>query len=202
MSTDTPAIPGFNVPLALRQLGNNLKLYTKLLDQFQKSYASSANDIAESVSSRDFETAERSAHTIKGLAGSLGATALQEISAVLEKLCREQKTGEQYTAALAVFDKEIKAAVAGIRGYLDEANHAPAQPAQPAVNTALLASQLASLAAHIDDSDARALMLFDEMRPQLSVFDQNAATRLAAAFEVFDFCSAAEVVAVLRSRLG
>lgn len=205
MSTDTPAIPGFNVPLALRQLGNNLKLYAKLLDQFQKSYASSADDIAESVSSGDFETAERSAHTIKGLAGSLGATALQEISAVLEKLCREQKTGEQYAAALAVFDKEIKAAVAGIRGYLDEANHAPAQPAQPAqpaVNTALLAPQLAALAAHIDDSDARALMLFDEMRPQLSVFDQNAATRLAAAFEVFDFGCAAEVVAALRSRLG
>lgn len=202
MNTDMPTIPGFNVPLALRQLGNNLKLYTKLLDQFQKSYDTAADEIAQSVASGDFETAERSAHTIKGLAGSLGATSLQEVSASLEKLCREQNLGAEYATTLAAFGKEIEAAVAGIRGYLGGAGQPAAQPAQPAVNTALLAGQLASLASHIEDSDARALMLFDEMRPQLSGFDQNAAARLAAAFEVFDFATAAEVVAALRSRLG
>lgn len=198
--SSTPNIPGFNVPLALRQLGNNVKLYNKLLDQFQKSYASAAQDIAENVAGGDYETAERSAHTIKGLAGSLGATALQEVSAKLEKTCREQIQGAAYDEALAAFAKELGAAIAAIRSSM--AAEAPAAPAAPAVSANLLASQLAALAAHVDDSDAKALMLFDEIKTQVAAYDQNAAGRLAAAFELFDFVTAAEVIAALRSRLG
>lgn len=195
-----PNIPGFNVPLALRQLGNNMKLYTKLLDQFQKTYASAAQDIAESINAGDYETAERNAHTIKGLAGSLGATALQEISAKLEKVCREKIQGAEYEESLAAFGKELDSAIAGIRSSMS--SEAPAAQAAPAVSTSLLASQLAALAAHVDDSDAKALMLFDEIKPQLAAFDQNAAARIAASFELFDFAAAAAIIASLRSRLG
>ena len=200
MNTATPNIPGFNVPLALRQLGNNLKLYNKLLDQFQKTYAPAAGDIAESVKTGDFETAERSAHTIKGLAGSLGATALQEVSQKLEKLCRDHAQGAEYEQTLASFAAEMEASIAGIRAYMAE-SEAPAAQGAPQVNTAQLAAQLASLAAHVNDSDARALMLFDEMRPQLNAYDQNMATRISAAFELFDFASAADLIAALRARL-
>ena len=194
-------IPGFNVPLALRQLGNNVKLYNKLLDQFQKSYAPAAGSIAESVASGDWETAERSAHTIKGLAGSLGATALQEVSAKLEKLCREHVSSGEYNDVLGAFSLEMDAAISGIRSYL-AACEAPAAQVAPTVNTALLASQLATLAAHVNDSDAKALMLFDEMKPQITAYDQRAASRIAAAFEVFDFISAADDIAALRSKLS
>ena len=200
MST-MPNIPGFNIPLALRQLGNNVKLYNKLLDQFQKTYAPAAGDIGASVASGDWETAERSAHTIKGLAGSLGATALQEVSARLEKICREHASGSEYDETLAAFGREMEAAIAGIRSYMDD-SAAPAAQAAPAVNTALLSSQLAALAAHVDDSDAKALMLFDEMKPQLAAYDQQAASRIAAAFEVFDFISAAGAIAALRAKLS
>ncbi|CAK7007048.1 MAG: hypothetical protein DELT_00283 [Desulfovibrio sp.] len=201
MTTDIPDIPGFNIPLALRQLGNNVKLYTKLLDQFQKTYAPAAAEIAQNVASDDYETAERSAHTIKGLAGSLGATTLQDASAKLEKLCRDRVEGGDIAEAIGVFGQEMDLAITGIRGYLASAA-APVAPAAPAVNHAQLAAQLRSLSAHIDDSDARALMLFDEMKAQLTAYDQNAATRLAAAFELFDFPIAAEIVAELRAKLG
>ncbi len=174
MST-IPNILGLNVSLALRQLGNNVKLYNKLLDQFQKTYAPAAGDISASVTSGDWETAERNAHTIKGLAGSLGATALQEVSAKLEKLCREHVSGDEYNETLAVFGREMDAAITAIRSYMG-ASEAPAAPATPAVNTALLASQLAA-------------------------YDQQATSRIAAAFEVFDFIGAADVIAALRARL-
>ena len=197
-----PDIPGFNVPLALRQLGNNMKLYNKLLDQFQKSYATMAQDIAESVSAGDNETAERSAHTIKGLAGSLGATTLQETAAKLEKLCRELNVGPEYQDVLAAFGKELDTAIAGIRMYM-AASEAPAPVAAPAAaNTSLLATQLASLATHVEDNDARALMLFDEIKNSLSAFDKTAAQRLGETFEVFDFGTASEIIASLRARLA
>lgn len=199
MSDDIPNLPGFDVPLALRQLGNNVKLYAKLLDQFQKSYESSPKEIADAVASDDFETAQRVAHTIKGLAGSLGATGLQGAALNLEKCCKEKDTGAEFDAALAAFSDGIKAAVSSIRKHL-----APAAPvaAAPAVDKGVLAGKLAALSANIDDNDARALMFFDEIRPQLDSFDKIATVRLAAAFESFDFSAAAEVVAKLRSALG
>lgn len=201
MST-TPNIPGFNVPLALRQLGNNVKLYDKLLDRFQSSYEDAAKELAESVAAGDHETAERSAHTIKGLAGSLGATTLQEASARLEKICREQVTGGEYEDALAAFGQQLAAAITGIRSYMNGSAAAAPQVAAPAVSTGALAGQLATLAAHVDDSDAKALMLFDELKPQLAAYDQNATLRIASAFELFDFTAAADVIAALRAKLG
>lgn len=198
---DTPNIPGFNVPLALRQLGNNMKLYMKLLDQFQKSYDSASSDIAAAIQRGDYETAERSAHTIKGLAGSLGAATLQTISQKLEKLCRDRVSGPELAETIGLFGEELNMAISGIRTCLAAAG-AAAAPVTPAVNYAQIASQLVSLSAHIDDSDARALMLFDDMKAQLSAYDPGAANRLAAAFELFDFPAAADVVAELRAKLG
>lgn len=200
-TTTTPNIPGLNIPLALRQLGNNVKLYNKLLDQFQKSYAGSAQDIAEAAESGDFETAERNAHTIKGLAGSLGASALQATSLNLEKLCRDQARGPEFETALDAFAREITATISSIRLYMAQLDP-PAAPAAPAVNTALLAGQLTQLAAHVDDSDARALLLFDEIKTQIAAYDPSSAQRIASAFELFDFVTAAEVIASLRARLG
>lgn len=201
-TTTTPNIPGLNIPLALRQLGNNVKLYNKLLDQFQKSYGGSAQDIAEAAKSGDFETAERNAHTIKGLAGSLGALALQETSLELEKLCRDQAQGPKFEAALAAFSHDIAATISSIRLYMAQLDSPAAPAAAPAVNTALLAGLLTQLAAHVDDNDARALMVFDEIKTQLGAYDPNAAQRIASAFEVFDFVTAAEVIATLRARLS
>lgn len=202
MNTDLPNIPGFNVQLALRQLGNNMKLYTKLLDQFQKSYARAGQDLAENIAAGDYETAERAAHTIKGLAGSLGAPALQETAAVLEKLCRDQTPAAQLEQPLAAFSREITAAISGIRDYLALSAASPAPQAVTGVNTAQLSSRLAVLSAHVADNDARALMLFDEIRPQVTAYDKDAAVKIDAAFEMFDFATAAEVIAALRARLG
>lgn len=201
--TDTPSIPGFNVPLALRQLGNNMKLYVKLLDKFEKSYAAAPEEMAGYLKSGDFETAERTAHTIKGLAGSLGASALQEVSFTLEKLFRDKAAGPEVTAAVEAFSTEITAAVEAIRGFLAaSAQPAPAVAAAPGVDKAMLASQLANLASHVDESDARALMLFDEMRAHLDAFDAAAAKEIASAFEMFDFTAAADVIVALRQKLG
>lgn len=200
--SSTPNIPGFNVPLALRQLGNNVKLYNKLLDRFQSSYDSAPKEIGESVATGDFETAERSAHTLKGLASSLGAPLLQEAAARLEKICREKITGSEFEEALAVFGKELAAAIAGIRSYMGESAPAAPQAVAHTVNTGALASQLATLAAHVEDSDAKALLLFDEIRPQLNAYDQSAAALIASSFELFDFATAAEVIQSLRTKIG
>lgn len=200
MNTDIPSIPGFDVQLALRQLGNNMKLYTKLLDQFQKTYASAGQDIAENITAGDYETAERSAHTIKGLAGSLGVSSLREAAAALEKQCKAKLPAAELEQPIALFAREIDAAVSGIREFLSQ-TASPSSPVASSVDTARLASQLAVLASHVEESDAKALMLFDGMRGHLAAYDNDMAAKIGSAFEMFDFAAVSEAIAILRARL-
>jgi FOG: HPt domain len=200
--TDTPTITGFNVPLALRQLGGNMKLYTKLLDKFEKSYAGAPQELSGYIAASDYETAERTAHTIKGLAGSLGATSLQEASAALEKKCRDKTPAAEIQDTLSAFAGELEAAINAIRVFLaEQVASAPAAPASSAVNKGLLASQLATLAHHADENDARSLMAFEEMRTHLEAFDAAAAKKIASALEMFEFSDVIDVINSLKSRL-
>ncbi|RFO98180.1 hypothetical protein DIC66_05560 [Rhodoferax lacus] len=77
-------VPGLDVQLGLRQCNHNAALYVAMLGKFVKSQADAVHQIRQSLAHGDAATAERLAHTLKGLAASLGAQALQGRAADLE----------------------------------------------------------------------------------------------------------------------
>ena len=80
-----PRIPGLAVDEGLARVAGNKKLYVKLLRQFVAQEADAGARISACLASDDRGTAERLAHTVKGVAGSLGAGAVQAAGGVLEK---------------------------------------------------------------------------------------------------------------------
>jgi CheY-like chemotaxis protein/HPt (histidine-containing phosphotransfer) domain-containing protein len=80
-----PRIPGLAVDEGLARVAGNKKLYVKLLRQFVAQEADAGARISACLASGDRGTAERLAHTVKGVAGSLGAGAVQAAGGVLEK---------------------------------------------------------------------------------------------------------------------
>ena len=80
-----PRIEGLAVDDGLARVAGNKKLYVKLLRQFVAQEADAGARIAACLASGDHGTAERLAHTVKGVAGSLGAGGVQAAGAVLEK---------------------------------------------------------------------------------------------------------------------
>ncbi len=80
-----PDLPGVDVAAGVRRIGGNLGLYYSLLDMFRTNHRNIAQEIRDSLASNDLKSAERQAHTLKGIAGSLGAEELQGLSAQLEK---------------------------------------------------------------------------------------------------------------------
>jgi CheY-like chemotaxis protein/HPt (histidine-containing phosphotransfer) domain-containing protein len=70
---------------ALNLVGGNQKLLTKLLMEFLDNHAQDAEKIKACISNEQRADAERMAHTMKGLAGMLGAKPLQASSLALEK---------------------------------------------------------------------------------------------------------------------
>jgi two-component system sensor histidine kinase/response regulator len=82
---ELPSVEGLNTVEGLRRIGGNRKLYLKLLRQFVEEQSGAPEVIAESLAAGDRRTAERVAHTLKGVAGNLGAVAVQAAASDLEK---------------------------------------------------------------------------------------------------------------------
>ena len=78
----------------LQKVGGNEKLYCKLLLQFFDTHRESVNEIREALAQKDQTLAVRLAHTVKGVAGTLGADSLAQVAGELEKELKSEETGE------------------------------------------------------------------------------------------------------------
>jgi HPt (histidine-containing phosphotransfer) domain-containing protein len=82
---EVPSIAGLDTTDGLSRVAGNRRLYLKLLRQFIEQQGPVPAQIAEALERHDDSLAERLAHTIKGLTGSIGARNLQHEAAKLEK---------------------------------------------------------------------------------------------------------------------
>ncbi|MDR3280212.1 MAG: Hpt domain-containing protein [Synergistaceae bacterium] len=113
------ADPAFNVPDALGRLMNNKNLYKKLLDKFGAGYADYEEKVVAAFGGSNFEDAVHLSHTMKGLAGNLGATALQEASLALEIIAKGGAKTAELDGALEKFSVELKRALKEIAEGVD-----------------------------------------------------------------------------------
>ena len=82
-------LPGINVRDGLARLGGDVDLYRELLRKFAGNQAETAREIAAALDAGDMETAQRLAHTIKGVAGNIGAQSLFETASRLDKALKD-----------------------------------------------------------------------------------------------------------------
>ena len=81
---DIPRVAGLDTAEALARVGGDAGLLRKMLAWFRESQADSIADIRNAFEAGDRITAERLAHTLKGLSGNIGATELFKASGKLE----------------------------------------------------------------------------------------------------------------------
>ena len=113
-----PDLPGVNVADSVRRIGGNVALYCSLLDKFRIKERNIATNIREALAAEDRSTAERLAHTLRGIAGTLGAKNLQDLASLLEGSIKKGEFDEVYSL-LARVDKELAAFIASIDQALE-----------------------------------------------------------------------------------
>ena len=113
-----PDLPGVNVAESVRRMGGNTSLYLSLLDKFRVNQRNFAASFREALAATDRSTAERLAHTLRGIAGTLGAHTLQESARLLESCIKEGRSGE-VDPLLARVDKNLAAFIADIDQALE-----------------------------------------------------------------------------------
>ncbi len=154
-----PSIAGLDTRDGLARVGGNHALYVKLLRRFVEQQGPVVSQITGALAAGDVELAERLAHTVKGVAGSLGATQVQAAAGELEKLIRDRAPGTQVDPAAERLSAALDPLVTGLRGALGSPD-AAAPPADitserpdPA-RSRDAASQLARLLADFDPGAA------------------------------------------------
>ena len=142
-----PAIEGLDTKDGLSRVADNRKLYVKLLRQFAEQQGPALDQIAAALAGGDHGLAERLAHTLKGVAGNIGAKGVQAAAGPLEKLIRDKAVRLEVDAAMKQVAAVLDSLVAQLRAALTSA--APAATS-PAMSSGVKPSQSREAAAQLN----------------------------------------------------
>jgi two-component system sensor histidine kinase/response regulator len=148
------ALPGIDIADGLRHLAGNRTAYRRLLLQF------AGNSLVENLeaarSSGDRASAVRAAHSLKSVAGSLGAAALSRAAAEAEAALQNDAETTSQIDGLAARFREVSD---GLRSWAGREDGRPATEDAPgdAVDQAALHGLLANLRDLAGENDASAL---------------------------------------------
>jgi PAS domain S-box-containing protein len=98
--SEIPAIENLDVAASMDRLQGNKQLYMNLLSRFSEHYQDFDQQLDEALDSADTEPAVRLAHTVKGLAGNIGATALEGIASTAENDLKDNSCSEEILDSL------------------------------------------------------------------------------------------------------
>ncbi|MCH1931815.1 Hpt domain-containing protein [Shewanella sp. A25] len=154
--------------------------------------------------SKDYVEAERLAHTLKGIAGNLGAKALQAVAAELENVCKTLPFDRpSLMEKLQAVVQELKMVCDGIRGM----DIRPIQVAQGDANIVLDINQVHELIAELEllvaDFDTHANDVLEQML-QLPGINQYRVLlqELIQSVGEYDFEQAASQLEELKTRMS
>ena len=99
------SLPGIDIQSGLDRLRGNRKLFRDMLCKLKHEHEKDADIFEKLIASGDFEAAKRVAHTMKGLAATLGAQNLSDAARVLEKAAESKS--EDIETPLAAFAVEL-----------------------------------------------------------------------------------------------
>jgi len=151
------AIKGLDITLGLRRVLGQEALYLSLLRKFATSQRGAAAHIREALECQDLATAQRLAHTLKGVSGNIGASDVHRMAAEVDGLLHENDL-TRVNALLGPLEASLGELVAALQAYfsmIDGAPHAVEAEAVASVPAPAALEQLRLLIAD-DDPEASA----------------------------------------------
>jgi len=195
---ELPQLEGLDTAKGLATVMGNRALYARQLLRFSRNYQDFGATFAQALADADTTAPKRAAHTLRGIAGNLGAGALQRAAGLLEQACKDGVPREQLDALLQHTLQALRPLIDGLADF-------DPQPAQAAVASAggadaqRVQSLLDQLASQLSHGDTDAADTMTELMPLVSEPALLAGLkRIARAIEEFDFEAGEEVLQSLR----
>ncbi|RZM75356.1 PAS domain S-box protein [Leptolyngbya iicbica] len=195
-----PFIPGIDQQRGLMAVDYNAQLYRKLLQQFSQNYHNFAADFWTAQQSDDPTATIRCAHSLKGIAATLGIRDVQRAAQVLEQTCRDAPDPASINAHLATVINVLQPVIEKLQ-VLEQAT--PTGPPPP-LDLADLRAQLQTLQQLLEDCDTAAMSRLEALEPILISQLQSGPlvttlTTLQQALNSFDFETASAALARIQA---
>jgi HPt (histidine-containing phosphotransfer) domain-containing protein len=156
-SSELTAIAGVDVADGLHRVGGNERLFRAMLRQYTEDQADTPTALRAALEAGDAKTAERLAHTLKGVSATLGIKRPSEAAAAVEDRIRHGRL-EGIEDDLAALEQATGAVIAAIRAALSPTAPTQAQPGAPeSADIAVVIPLLGRLEELLADSDGAAL---------------------------------------------
>ncbi|MDX9708890.1 MAG: transporter substrate-binding domain-containing protein [Trichloromonas sp.] len=194
-----PDFSTINTAAGLRCVAGNRSLYRSLLRDFYRDNRETMRDIRESLAAGERERAQRLAHTLKGVAGNIGAQAVRETARKLELAVIGGKNGIE-TALTET--QEALALVLAELAELPEETAAPAAPPPGETDFAALARQLEILADYLRLNDTDAETAYASLRDVLIRLKPDETAAFEEKLLVYNFKGALEALETIAAALG
>ena len=109
------AVAGLDTNRGLTLCNRNPKLYVSLLGKFVKAQEHTLETIRQALANADVDTAQRLAHTLKGLCASLGAEPLRLTMQEVEQAVRESWDADIIENLLQPAEGQLKTLFASLQ---------------------------------------------------------------------------------------
>jgi signal transduction histidine kinase/CheY-like chemotaxis protein/HPt (histidine-containing phosphotransfer) domain-containing protein len=192
------SLPGVDVPDGLWHLAGNRGAYRRLLLQFPRRQGGTADSIRALIKRGDTAEAMRLAHSLKSVAGNLGARGLSEKSREVEYALRD---GKEAGTAVEALGRALAEVVEGLEDWERTRGEQP-RSAGAVVDPIRLAARLDELEKLLRGNDTASLSLIEE----LATVEHPAAAallcRMREQAEVYDFEQVLSGLEELRRIIG
>ncbi|GLX81025.1 PAS domain-containing hybrid sensor histidine kinase/response regulator [Thalassotalea eurytherma] len=199
---EIPDMLGINKSLGLNTCQGNKHLHKKLLIKFTEREANFEERFREAVISDDIDTAVRFAHTLKGVAANIGASAIQSLALNLESATKTNTEMSQLLPYLLSLTIELNVAIDSI---LKAFNQLPIKTDIALKNDDkdFILARVDKLLVLLDDFDTDAIEAFEEIDEQsMLVTQSDLLAQVRKSIEDYDFEGAKTHVLDLQSHLN
>ncbi|MCP3874744.1 MAG: response regulator [Desulfobacteraceae bacterium] len=165
---ELPVIDGLDTAVGIQNADKDRPLYEELLQDFLKYHADDTIKIKQAISDGDTILAERLAHTLKGVAGNIGAETLSQVSCSLEDAIHKADT-HRITDTLPSVENTLQQLLVGIqKAYPDKmGKKQQTESVSSQVDIASLQPVLNRLKGYLVDDDPDAVNYFLENKDLL-----------------------------------
>jgi CheY-like chemotaxis protein len=200
LRTALNSIIGIDFERGLKIVRGNLAKFVHLLNTFARGHADDIAQLRACLEAGEMTGAQRLAHTLKGLAATLGAEDLRQSALAVEQAVREQRTRPDILDGITRLEILLLPLVAAIQQLpSDRPPFSRELVGRDGAKAQELLQQLEILLAH---DDTRAHTVWRDAAPFLEAVLGPLAVQLRSEIEGFDFHRALQTVRKARSAPG
>ena len=199
-----PLAAVLDVPNGLRRVLNRPERYFSMLAKYATGQRDLMRRLGNALQAADCVTAEREAHTARGVAGNIGANAVSEAAAELEAAIRQGCPGAMLTEELDQLEAALHKVLDAIDGFLaGQAGQDAAEMPGNAAAAMISDADLDALAGLLDDDNPEARDYLEQNNAGLIArFGKEVCGKIAAAITDYDLLTARQLLAEARAAEG